>query len=170
MDSNTFYVIDTSSLINIRMFYPISIFTSFWDKLDGLALEGRLASPQTVLEELGQKDDDYLINWARSHKDKLIYTDYSEHFLQYVEEIMDRFPELIDNKSTKEQADPYVIALALEYRDNPQQKLVRYDVNVVTEESLKNKSKKTKIPEVCDYYKIPCYKMIEMAENEGWKF
>lgn len=170
MGSNNFYVIDASSLINIRMHYPVTVFTSFWDKLSELALENRLAAPQTVFDELGQKDDDYLINWFKERKDKLVYTEYSEKLMEYVSEILTKYPKLIDENQSKEQADPFVIAMALEYRESPQKKLVSYEVCVVTDESWKTGAKKIRIPEVCDHYKIPCYKMLKMAEIEGWKF
>jgi hypothetical protein len=170
MGSNTFYVIDTSSLINIRMHYPVSVFTSFWKKLDELVLENRLGAPQAVFEELSQKDDDYLFKWAKSRKDPMFNSDYSEYLLQKVSEIMGKFPGLIDENSTKEQADPFVIAMAVEYRDNPQKKLFQYDVCVVTEESLKKHSDKPKIPFVCGHYNIPCCRMVVMAEKERWKF
>lgn len=169
-DNDTFYVIDASSLINLRMHYPISVFRSFWEKLDQLVVDDRLGAPQAVFDELSQKDDDHLFNWAKTHKDKMFYTDYTERFLQNIANIMERYPKLIDENSEKEQADPYVIAMAIEYRDRPQQKLFYHDVCVVTEESIKKRSGKVKIPEVCNFYNISYCRMVGMAEKEGGKF
>ncbi|WP_174590743.1 DUF4411 family protein [Methanocella conradii] len=98
------------------------------EKLDQLVIDGRLGAPQAVFDELSQKDNDHLFNWAKAYKDKLFYSKYTPDFLQNVADIMERFPKIIDENSEKEQADPYVIAMAIEYKDQPQQKLLYQNV------------------------------------------
>ncbi|WP_174590744.1 DUF4411 family protein [Methanocella conradii] len=41
---------------------------------------------------------------------------------------------------------------------------------IVTEESIKKRRGKVKIPEVCNFYGIPYCRLVGMAEKEGWKF
>ena len=80
-------------------------------------------------------------------------------------EIQDQFPDLVDDlytrSNTREPADPFIIAYAK----------LNSGVVVVTNEkpkSLRSKNnRKTKIPDVCDFYDIPCcnlHKFVTLEE------
>jgi len=60
------YVIDTSSLIDLRVYYPQHIFPSVWKNLDRLVTENRMISSKTVLEEVSRQDDN-LLEWCKSN-------------------------------------------------------------------------------------------------------
>jgi len=172
MKGNTFYVIDTSSLIDMNMYYPMSVFKSVWQQCEGLIHEGRLASPIVVFDEIERKDDE-LKAWAQEHNGSLFH-EYTPYLLEQVGVILKEFPKLINSAHEHEQADPFVIAMALDRRDGPQQTLDNYHVYVVAEEKMPpaqgKRPKKTKIPEVCQYFGLPYISMVEMIVNEGWKF
>ena len=69
--------------------------------------------------------------------------------LQTVRIILSNWPELIDPEGEAEQADPYVVARALELQDNLQ------DVCVVTDDTTSHLPPKASLAEVCDHYEIP---------------
>lgn len=83
---------------------------------------------------------------------------------------MDIFPDLIDASKEHDQADPYVIAMAIDKRI--QQSLSPQETIVVTEERInpRRKSKKTPIPLVCKHFKIPCLTIVEVILREEWTF
>jgi len=169
MSGNSFYVIDSSSLIDMKMHYPMTVFRSLWVRCDGLIGEGRLCAPPIVLEELEQKDDE-LTKWARGRNGGLFHQDSSD-LMGRVSEILGIFPKLINPNLDREQADPFVIAMALEKREGPQQMLFGGgDVYVVTEEKNSRNGNKIKIPEVCDHFGLPCISMVDMMIHEGWEF
>ncbi|WP_081476823.1 DUF4411 family protein [Methanocella conradii] len=129
MAGNTFYVIDTSSLIDYNYYYPMSNFESVWKKLDGLILEGRLGAPSQVLKELECKDDE-VTSWARKHP--ALFFEISQYQVEKVKEILGKFKGLIRAAYGLEQADPFVVALACERMYGPQKDLFQHEVCVVT--------------------------------------
>ena len=172
MTDDPFYVIDSSSLIDMKLYYRMSSFKTLWVRINELIRQGRLAAPIAVLEELEHKSDE-LTAWAQGHNDSFFYAD-SDYALTQVSLILKKFPNLIDPNREREQADPFVIALALDRRDGPQKTFNKFEVCVVTEERIdshrRGKSQKTKIPEVCIFFDLPCFSMVDMIEREGWEF
>jgi len=62
----TLYVVDTSSLIEMKWYYPISIFESLWMKCETLMHNSRMCAPVAVFDELNHKDDE-LTAWTRGN-------------------------------------------------------------------------------------------------------
>lgn len=46
-----FYVIDTSSLVELNKHNPIDIYPSVWNKMEELVKKGRLVAPREVLSK-----------------------------------------------------------------------------------------------------------------------
>ena len=69
--------------------------------------------------------------------------------LQTVRIILSTWPELIDPEGEAEQADPYVVARALELQDSLQ------DVFVLTDDTTSRLPAKASLAQVCDHYQIP---------------
>ena len=107
--------------------------------------------------------EDYLKTWAAKHKK--IFKEPTEANVLKAKEILAKFPKLINAKSEFEQADPYVIALAL--CKESQAKLVEDIKIVVTEEDF---TKKDKIPFACRSLAVQCINTIEFFRQENWKF
>ena len=76
---------------------------------------------------------------------------------KHVKTIAKTHPNLVDVKLQKSQADPYVIAVAIEL-----------NAGVVSEES--NKPNKVKIPHVCQHYGRPCAKLLGYMRAQKWSF
>jgi len=144
--------------------YPFHIFPSLWKELDTLIESGRLISPHQVYEELSKKDDE-IFQWVRRRKKTFRKLD--EEQVALAQEIVARFPKLIDPQKETPDADPFVISVALVERRNLT--LLGGQCIVVTEEKPGGGTR-AKIPDVCNSYAIEHFSIIEFFNNEGWKF
>ncbi|MFL5614852.1 MAG: DUF4411 family protein [Gemmatimonadaceae bacterium] len=108
------WVVDTSSLIEVRQagISPAKQAAVF-QALTILAKAQRLVFPPQVRQELEWAEADHpsdrALAWVRSVRED------AERFadLETVQRVLARAPQLIDPESKRDQADPYVIALAL---------------------------------------------------------
>ena len=166
MNWKNYYIVDTSSFIELKKF-PSDIFPSLWKNIEGLINKGFMISPKEVLKELSAKDDD-LKKWAQ--KQKRLFRELDAHQITIVKEILKKYPALAKSDSEIPAADPFVIALAIVLTKDPQKTLdpsIKKRI-VVSEERLHGS--RVKIPFVCKQYNIDCITMIEMCRSEGWKF
>lgn len=110
------WVVDTSSLIQIRQAgLSPSRQAAMFRMLTRLTETGRLCFPPQVREELewGSRRGDEAVTWVQAAKDS------AERFadMNTVRRVLRRAPLLIDPHSTRDQADPYVIALAMDSQE-----------------------------------------------------
>lgn len=146
------YVMDTSSLIEMKNKYPrdVSLFKPVWENVEKLCREGRLIMPIEVLKEIEQGDDE-LTKWVRKKRKMFIKPNQSQ-FVK-MSNILNKFSFLAKPEKPGPNADPWVIALAVEKNEEEQKVLFPNKYIVVTEES---KTKTNKIPAVCKNYNIEC--------------
>ena len=158
------YIIDTSSLIEMKNKYPQDVFPTVWQRMDELYRAGRLIAPLKVKEEI---KDDELIEWLKNKEKIFIKSDKEQ--CDIVKEILKNFPYLAKpEKPDAPNADPWIIALALELKKEEQEKLLpENEYIIITEES---KTKPNKIPGVCNHYDIKCINLLELFKEERWKF
>lgn len=158
------YVIDTSSLIEMKDKYPrdVSLFKPIWENVEKLCRNGRLIAPIEVLKEIEQGDDE-LKRWSKNRRKIFIKPDESQ--FAKISEILNTFSFLAKSEKLGPNADPWVIALAVEKNEEGQKVLFPNKYIVVTEES---KTKPNKIPAVCKNYNIECVNLIELFRREGW--
>jgi hypothetical protein len=162
-----FYVMDTSSLINLKMESPKDIFPGVWKKIEALIDEGRLLSPEEVMNEIemGHLDDELII-WTKENR--RMFKRLNTTQIQKVKEIQEKFPALVDPEKETPDADPFVIALALEQKTMTTIDGVMRRTIVVTDE--RKRGKKIKIPLVCEKMDVECIDRMELFRREGWKF
>lgn len=167
MRTINYYVIDSSSLIELNRRYPIDVFPTLWKNIEALIEKRLLISPHEVLNEISAKDDS-LKKWAI--KQNKFFKELDEEQKRVVIQILKKYPSLGRPDSETAVADPFVIALAVEMGSDPQKTLdpVIKERIIVTEEKLRGN--KVKIPLVCNEYDIKCIDIIEMCRVEGWKF
>lgn len=165
MEKKNFYIIDSCSLIDLNHHNPIDIFPSLWKKIEDLIKSNMMISHIQVFNEIAQQDDE-LAEWLKKYKK--MFKEISSRQAELVIEILKKYPSFV--KIDKQyDADPWLIALAKEVQENPQQNLL-FNVKrlIVTEESLRGN--KIKIPFVCKEFGIECINRVEMFRQEGWKF
>lgn len=162
-----YYVIDSSSLMELNRKYPIDIFPPVWQKMESLIDKGFLVSPKEVLKEI-EKGDDHLKEWSK--KQTKLFKDLTVKQIQIVQELLAKHPKWLNEDSMAPIADPFVIALAIEMENDPQKPLFETIKKriVVSEERISGK--KTKVPYVRQEYNIECIFLIEMFRKEGWVF
>ena len=90
-----YYVIDTSSLIDLNRFNPIDLYPSVWKKLENLINKGQLISPIEVFNEL-KKQDDGVAEWAKKNKTMFKYV--TKRQTEIVTQILIKYPSLIKTK------------------------------------------------------------------------
>ncbi len=154
------YVFDTSSLSILKDYYP-ERFRNFWKCFNELVAKSEIISVREVYNELdGKVDRPHIQEWINSHRD--IFLPPSAEESQFMREIfaIAHFQSLIKPSKllvSTPWADPFVIASAK----------VRQGC-VVTEEE--NKPNGARIPNVCEYFGIPCEKLEGFLEKQKWEF
>lgn len=150
------YSIDSSSLIHgWRRVYRPRNFGFVWDRLDALALDGRLKVSVEVWNELAKKDDE-LHAWCKERKEHIV-EELDPLCLGHVTRIMAKYPRLVDTVKNRSGGDPFVIALAASSTPG---------MTVVTEEQ----PGRVKIPDVCAAEGIPYLGLADMIEQEDWQW
>jgi hypothetical protein len=130
--------------------YPPDVFRTLWDRIEELVDTGELIASEEVYVELAKKDDD-LHDWIQARKAMLVPLD--EAIQQHVAEILGKYPRLVDTLKGRSQADPFVIATAIEH-----------DAVVVTGEIMGTVAK-PRIPFVCQAEGIRCITFLEMIRE-----
>ncbi len=157
------YVIDTSALIDMKIHTPMDIHISQWNMVKTLISSKRLVAPMEVKEEIANIDDE-LYEWTRNNAEMFI--DITTGQISAMREIMDKFPSLPgDNR--EHSADPWIIALAMDLKNQTSLDEER-EIIVVTHEKLKGN--KVKIPFVCKHFGIRYMTAQEMFREEGSVF
>lgn len=152
------YSVDTSSLLQAwQRAYPPQLFPRLWSALDELIEAGRLRATIEVYHELQRKNDE-LAAWAKERKSAL-FVDIDDKLQTALSSLMAGHPRLVDTKTGKSGADPFVIALAQ----------ITPGCLVVSDEQG-GSVKSPKIPTVCQALNIECLTILQLIEREGWTF
>ncbi len=154
------YSLDTSALIAaFHERYPIENFDSLWHRIEELIRNGRLKMSQIVFEEAMR--DTEIKQWCDQNQLKQDFqVTIDEAVQEHVNEVLSQFPRLVDNRTGKSGADPWVIALALTFEN----------CVVVTEENPTHSQNRPKIPDVCAYFNLQCIKIVDLIKKENWIF
>lgn len=158
------YIVDASSLIILNRFDAevFEIPQRVWIELDRLLDDGIITSCRCVYDEIvtDSKKPDKVSAWLgpkQSHFPKP-----TQQQILYMAEAVNEFSGLVDPKSEKEQADPWIVAMARELSEiNPENEYV-----VVTQE---NKNSPHKIPAACKKYGIRVINQKEFLAEVGIK-
>ncbi|KPK41275.1 MAG: hypothetical protein AMK72_15415 [Planctomycetes bacterium SM23_25] len=169
MTQSTVYCIDSSALIDLKQLYPIVTFPGLWHEMSELVKEGRLIAPREVLKEVvGDRD---LKPWLRQNK--RMFVALSDEQLAIVTDILRDFSPLVDFAKETADADPFIIALAISKKHEPQELFDTRKYVVLTSEKLSN-TPTPKIPNVCEHYHVECLAgstaLTQFFRQEGWEF
>ena len=161
--AKTKYFIDTSALIRIFRFYPEDLREPIWNKLESMFKSGQLVSHRLVYDEITttSKNPDVLSEKVKPLKEHFKTLKYGQSIL--VSDIVKKFPGLIDPSREKEQADPWLIAIAIEDKKEDSDT----EIYVVSEES---ETKPNKIPAVCAHYGIKHLSLEKFYKDIGLSF
>jgi hypothetical protein len=143
------YCLDTSALINPwNIFYAPDVAPGYWTGIEGLVADGRV-----VLSEELEKVDDGLRDWARVRIAR--WHPLTDAVQSVVTEIMTDHAKLVDNRTGRSRADPFVIATAK-----------ALGAKVVSMEGPGSERRPT-IPWVCNRMAVPCLDVLAFVREAG---
>jgi hypothetical protein len=155
------YTIDTSALTQGWRKYPPKVFSSLWNEIGSLIIDGVLIAPDEVKQELKVGGDD-LYKWCNK---------FSGFFLPIDPDVQNANTKILGHPEHRKLinlktpsiycADSWVIATAQ----------VR-DLIVISEEVIMQSPSpyKTKIPNVCKDLKIDHFSFLEFVIEQNWSF
>jgi len=161
----TFWVIDTSSIIAVRRLVPRTDQPVVFGKLDALVTSDSLVYPTQVVEELERYSDtssgtpDLPLLWAK--RNQLRATRHGPQF-EKVREVLahPQVRNILDpDKIGVEEADPYVLGLAMFLKDQG-------EVTVITEER-RDRPGKMSINTACGLLRLYCLSMEPFLAQQG---
>ncbi len=150
------YSIDTSVLVVPFRHWPgPNRLTTLWDRFDLFIQNGEIVASKEVYTEIEQKDD-WLKNWVRDRM--YMFQDVDEETQEILQRIVNRFPKWVDVAASKNDADPWVVALA-----------IRRDLIVVSNE-MHGGEDRIRIPYVCKEFGLDHLSLKEeFLEVIDWK-
>lgn len=162
-DQSKLYCIDSSAFIILNRYYDLPV---LWNNLDDLFKASHIISHSFVFEEINPKTSkpDFLAKWISDKKSS--FFGITERQTQLVSKILSDFPGLIDHNKEINEADPWLIALAIERKESFGLLDNQSEVIVVSEESRRSSNR---IPAVCKKFGIPHMSLKEFFQDNGWK-
>jgi len=147
------FCLDTSALINPwNIFYAPDVAPGYWSGIGRLLADARVVLSEEVREEI-EKVDDGLRAWARSNVPR--WHPLTDDVQEVVTQVMAAYPRLVDNRSNRSRADPFVIATA---------KVLA--ATVVTTEGPGSENRPT-IPFVCSRMNVDCIGVLPFVREAG---
>jgi hypothetical protein len=157
------YSFDTSTFMDWQArHYPLDVFPSIKVAIESLISSGRGAAIDVVLEEINAVGTPELGAWAKGQTG--LFVPLETEIQEEAARIQAKYPDLMDAGKTYEDADAYVIALAI-HRDGG---------IVVSQETSaaekRNPKKDHYIPDVCRDLGVPCINLLGLMRREKWAF
>lgn len=154
------YVFDTSPLSTLFKNYYRKRFPSLWSQFDDLIDNHQIVSTREALREINDGSNKDLREWSDLNRD--IFTTPNAIEGAFVGRIysVTHFQQNIEQQKLLKggkNADPFIIAKAFSEKGT-----------VVTLEMFKPNA--SKIPNICNHFKVPCITLEEFMEEEGWVF
>jgi hypothetical protein len=161
------YCLDTSALVTMHRFYPSRMIPDLWKYIEELLKHNRVLSHDFVYDEIVPDTDtkDDLAKFILRYKS--CFKAITKRQAQLVPEILSLFPHLIDPRSKKDQADPWIVAMVVEMMEGTSLFGNDSDFVIVSTESEKSLNK---IPAVCRHYKVRHMNLFDFFEDNGWQF
>jgi hypothetical protein len=154
------WVIDASSIIGVREQVGRANERKIFNALSSLAAKSQLVWPAEVTQEVeAALVADSAVAWIKAHRS------YGERTpkLETVKSVLLKAPGLVDPDSTREQADPYVVALAVEMASND---LFAPIVTVITEDR-RDKPTKVSLATAAGLLRIPTVPLSAFLRSQG---
>jgi len=146
------YCFDTSAFIGLSRTSEniIELPETLWKHLENMMMAKEIISHRLVFEEISSnsKNPDFIARWIANKQECFLLKTDSQR--EHIPEIVKKCPDLIDYKMEREQADPWLIALAIEKSE--ENTLFEICAAIVVSQENPNSSKK--IPAACKSFGI----------------
>ena len=150
------YVIDTSIWIRLWQNHPPDIFVHLWDQLDASIAAGDVISPEEVLRELERGSDELAESLAGRAG---LFASLDEALMAAATDVLAALPDLVDENSERNRADPFVVALAR----------LRGGAVVTDERPRRGPTGRPRIPDACAQFGIECLDWFSFLRAIGWR-
>jgi hypothetical protein len=151
------YCFDTSVLIQSwNDVYPPASFPGLWTRLGELIDSGDIVSSDEVKREIEAKDD-LLLAWCKPRDG--MFLPLTEAIQTTATGLLAALPRLVDARTGKSMADPFVVATAHET-----------GTILVTQERPTGTLTRPKIPEACGHLGVRWMNLLGVIQAEGWVF
>ncbi|MBI2916777.1 MAG: DUF4411 family protein [Chloroflexi bacterium] len=152
------WVLDTSSVICPKELAQPQHQPDVFAHMTQLVQQGQIGFPKQVLEELQRyAKEDLPLQWARANYNRKAFPNPSMETLRRVMAIAG---DVVDPMKLRPDADPYVLAMALEFLDEGR------DVVVVTEDTVDRPSH-ISMATACDRLKLKWSTMRDFLADKG---
>jgi hypothetical protein len=166
-DQKKIYCFDSSAFISLNRAEKIIPIPDLWPELENYMNQGVIISHEIVYEELNPNSEnaDSLGKWIKNKK--RFFLEVTQKQIDLVSDIIDKFSTLIDAEKEKDEADPWIIALAKEKSDEITLFGKNIFIYVVSQEKITSPKR---IPAVCRYLGIPHMNLEDFFIDVGWSF
>jgi hypothetical protein len=174
------YLLDTNIFIEpYKSCYSFDYGMAFWDFLKYQAGNDKIFSIDKVYTELSRIEDQ-LFYWVErnlkplgffhSARDINVLKNYKE-IIQWAEGKRGTFKdEAIEEFKEEDNADPWLVAYAMHYRNRNMKSVFKKEIVIVTQEKLdRNRKNKIPIPNVCEEFSVKCCDLYTMLRELGFK-
>lgn len=160
------YCFDSSIFISLNRIHNYVPIPDVWDELEKLFKAGRLISHEFVYDEFNpeRKNPDFLAKWIKDKKG--YFFGITDKQVELTAKILEKFPSLIDSENEKDQADPWIVALAIEKMEEITLFGQNTLVYVISQEKI---SSPKRIPAVCKEFKVPHMNLDDFIKDNGWR-
>lgn len=151
------YSLDTDAIIDAWRNYPIHNIPSIWNKLEHLAIDGKVKLSLMVLDEIKNTygRDHNLRQWVKD-REKILLRRLDNEFQSEVARLTNTYNNF-GISTGKNKADPFVVALAS----------IENGI-VVTHEKRSGNLNGPKIPDICLEENIEFIKFVDIIKREQW--
>ena len=162
------YVVDSNFFIQAhRVYYPLDVAFSYWQKVKQLAYDHKIFSIDKVKEEIYGHNDDLEV-WCKENLPKGFFKDTAKVMSEYrrisgwaVSRRDHYSPNALNEFLDADEADAFLVAYALSSEKN---------VIVTQEVSEPYRKNKVKIPDVCAAFDVECLNVMKMFRQLGETF
>ena len=145
------FCVDTSAWLDgWHRYYPRDVFPTLWRNVEERVSSGEIFASEEVYIELQKKDDD-LHDWIKERKSMLVAA--NEVIQRRVAQLLTDYPRLVDSLKGRSQADPFVIATAIETS------------SVVVTGEARGTAARPRIPFVCQELNVRCVTFLDMIRE-----
>lgn len=163
-----YYSVDAGVMIRLKDMMPYDLFEQAWDEIKRLVDANRWKIFELVADEI---HGETVEKWLAENNSAIVKFNpaINEYTNRLMEDLQNNKLMMIDPSSLKNNADPFVIVLAL-YLEGRDLKDLKKKGNkscciLTREEPKKNR---IDIPKICDYYDIPYMGLFGFMRHHGW--
>lgn len=160
------YCFDTSAFVTLSRTSEniIEVPVSLWDHLEKMMQDENIISHQLVFDEINSnsKNPDFITKWIANKKNSFLKR--TEMQISLMPQIVKDFPDLIDPNREHEQADVWLIALAIE----KSRELTLFQTSLIIVVSQENPHSSKKIPAACRFFGIRHFSLREFFDELGF--